>query len=730
MADCSGGRAPFVTECLRVPVLFMIAIFLAAALLFAVQPMVGRFVLPSMGGSPAVWNSVMLFFQAALLAGYAAAHLIARLPWRPVQAILHAGIAVGALFALPIGYESLAHTEAHPLAPSPVPMLLKHLAIGVGLPAFALATMSPILQRWYATLGLRRAHDPYFLYAASNAGSLVGLLGYPLLVEPTLGLTRQTEWWSIGFVAQAIILAPLWLGVLVKRRVPAAETTTEDRPERTPGSPLRWVILALVPSSLLLGVTQHITTDIAAAPLFWAVPLALYLITFIVAFGARAERVLAVSTRLAPILAVAVAVAYMIDAKHPLFVVLILHLAAFFVVALACHARLADSRPHPEHLTRFYLYVSIGGVLGGLVNALLAPQIFSWIAEYPIMIALGAGLAVGWPVIEKSALKDVAIGAVFAAAFVLMLFLFDGEGYTGAMFLVGLPALGAFILSARPLTFTLAIVSAMLLPMVVHPDRSLIHRERTFFGVHSVYVEPTENGVRHVLRHGSTIHGLQNVGSTTPQTYYHPTSPIGEVFRTLPPEARIGAIGLGVGSVASLAWPGDSITFFEIDPAVVRIAKDPALFTYLAESSADVKTVVGDGRLTIQAAQPMDLIILDAFTSDAIPTHLLTAEALALYESKLAPGGLIAIHLSNRYLELGPIVKATADEAGLAMKIHDDIPNSSELSAGKLPSVWAVLARDASHLAEFRRWATPKTDASVRPWTDDYASVLDAMRFD
>ncbi len=687
--------------------------------------MIGRLVLPSLGGSPAVWNTVMVFFQASLLAGYALAHVLARLKSQRIQVTLHALLALAALLTLPIGYAA-SHIDP---AQSPILSLLLGLVIGVGLPALTLATMSPLLQRWYASLGLKRSADPYFLYAASNAGSLIGLLGYPLVIEPFFGLEQQRAGWTLGFVLLAMFVGAIWLELIRKNQHGSAQSESTER-DGAESSPLKWIVLALVPSSLLLGVTQHITTDIAAMPLFWAIPLALYLVTFIIAFSGRTEGLLKITSRAVPILAVAVTVAILVGAKHPLFAVLLLHLAAFFAIALGCHARLYQSRPRAEDLTRFYLFISIGGVLGGSINALVAPNVLSWVAEYPIMIALGAGLAVGWPQVSKKLIIETAPSIVFAAVFAIGLFLLDHQGQLGSVLLVGAPALVCFLLSTKPARFALALLAAMILPELIRPDANLIHRERTFFGVHAVYREPARDGERHVLRHGGTIHGLQNLGSATPQTYYHPTGPIGVVFDRLAPNADIGAIGLGVGSVASLARPGDALTFYEIDSEVHRIASDPALFTFLADSPAKIETVIGDGRLIIQAADPADLVIIDAFTSDAIPAHLMTAEALGLYADKLRPGGFIAMHLSNRYLQLEPVVASTAREAGLVCRIWAEVPNSSQLIDGKQPSVWALLAKSDADLASFTEFEPIEPDSSVRPWTDDYANVLGVMRFD
>lgn len=704
---------------------FVISIFLAAALMFAVEPMVGRLVLPSMGGSPSVWNTVVVCFQLALLAGYALAHLIAKARSLRVQALLHAMVLVPALLALPVG------VEAEPLAGQRFPALalLGRIALDIGPLALALSTVSPLLQRWYASLDLRRSDDPYFLYAASNAGSLVGLLGYPLLVEPAMGLSAQRSAWSIAFGVLVLALVTAWVTISRRTQTPPL-SDEESGPERAAGGPMRWVVLALVPSSLLLGVTQHITTDIAAVPLLWAIPLALYLVTFIIAFGTPTERLLRALTRAVPVLVVALAVAVMVDARHPLVVVVALHLAAFFAVALACHARLAEARPPAQDLTRYYLFLSIGGVLGGVVNALLAPLVLSWVAEYPIMIALGAGLAVGWPRLSARTLVDALPALALVVVLIGAMLTAPADSPWSSPALIGVPAVVCFLCSSRPVRFALTLLVAMLVPGLIRPGEHIVQRERTFFGVHTVLHEDGPRGPRHALRHGGTLHGLQNLGSNESQTYYHTTGPMGEVFGALPAGADIAAIGLGVGSVAALARPGDTLAFHEIDPEVVRIASDPELFTYVRDSNAEIGFILGDGRLTIAGAEPMDLIIVDAFTSDAIPVHLLTAEALRLYAGRLKPGGLVALHLSNRYLDLAPVVAATAHEAGLIGRIRTDVPSATQINDGKEMSTWAVLAVDPEALAPCMHWDPLEAWANVRPWTDDFANILGVLRLD
>ncbi len=710
-------------------VVFVIAIFLSAALLFAVQPMVGRMVLPALGGSPSVWNAVMVFFQVSLLAGYALAHALERFAPTRVRVAVHAAIVLGSLALLPIAVP----TGRVDPAGLPVVGLLAALCLGVGLPAVALATMSPLLQAWYASLDLPRREDPYFLYAASNAGSLLGLLGYPLVAEPLWGLSAQRSAWGVGFAALAAVLLLIWVRIARSgaHADPASARGVGATPWRTR---LLWLALAAAPSSLLLGVTQHITTDVAAAPLLWAIPLALYLVTFIVAFGVKTGRLLVVLRRVLPVLLVALVVALLIGASHPLLVVIGLHLCAFTAVALACHARLASLRPHVGDLTRFYLFVSLGGVLGGSFNALLAPLLFDWVAEYPLVLAAGGALALGagreriasgwrvWPGI---------VVAVLAVGVLLLPITWDDTLWLA---LVGVFAFAVYALSRRPLAFGIATAAVLLAPGWLRPSDEIIARERTFFGVHTVLIEREGDTVRHALRHGGTVHGLQTPGDQTPLTYYHPTGPLGETFHALHNRSdlpRVGAIGLGVGSLAGLARPGDRVTFFEIDPEVARLARDPDLFSYLNASPADIDVDIGDGRLRIIGTGPFELIVLDAFTSDAIPVHLLTAEAFDTYRAELAPGGWIAVHISNRHLDLVPVVAATAAKAGLAGRWRHDQPTPIEEAAGKAESTWCVLAESEKDLAPFARgWDPLEPDGRTRAWTDDYSNILATIRLD
>lgn len=742
---------------------YTIAIFLAAALLFCVQPMLARMLLPRLGGSPAVWTAAMLFFQGGLLLGYLGAHVLGVLARRAprVAIAVHVLAAAAAVLALPLVLPRGA-AEGPPAL-----WVMMALAMAVGAPYLVLSSVSPILQRWISTTDHKLAADPYPLYAASNAGSLLGLLAYPFIAEPLLSLDQQRSWWSIGYVALVALLGIG--GALVARRVRAAPTQAVEAPAAPVTWPRRlaWVGLAMVPSSLLLGVTQHLTTDVAAAPLLWVVPLSLYLLTFIIAFGVTKPGVDRWITRLAPIAVVGVVVAMLLNARQPLIAVAGAHVAAFTLAALLCHQRLASLRPDAGRLTEFYLLVALGGVLGGAFNALLAPVIFDRVLEYPIAIAL-AMLAL--PGLPKRKGKDVqsldtlagqlVLGGTVVAVFVATLVLLGALGRqplaSSASMLdralaVGLPAVALYVVCSRPVSFSMAVGGVLLVATFWKGSAEVIHIERTFFGVHTVEEVRTaqpEGGVAtfHQLRHGSTAHGIQRLGpgfEQEPLAYYHRHSPIAAIFALIDGQAapaphnpldRVALVGLGTGALASYGRDGMTIHAYEIDPAVVDIARNPRFFTFLSQSRADeIEYFVGDGRLLLEAYQgePYDLIVLDAFSSDAIPVHLLTLEAFEVYLDKLAEGGVLAVHISNVYLNLEPVLARAAEHHGLhATMLVDQRSNEDSTETGRYTSTWVMLARSADDLAPLRQrplWRPPVAREGFRAWTDDRSNILSVL---
>lgn len=707
--------------------LYTLTIFVGAALLFLLQLVFARLALPLLGGAPAVWNTAMVFYQGLLLAGYGYAHLLSsRFPLK-IQVAVHAGLLVatiGALpFAIPAGWEP-------PGGGSPVPWLLGLLAVAVGLPFFAVSATSPLLQKWFAASAHPAAGDPYFLYAASNAGSLLGLLAYPLWIEPNSTLGWQCLAWAAGFGGLALL--SIACGATVWRRA-AVRSTAASGGVPDPRRRLRWVLLSAVPSSLMLSVTTYVSSDIAAVPLLWALPLALYLLTFILVFARRPLLPHATVKRALPLLLVPVAMLLATGATTPVALLAGLHLAGFFVAALVCHGELARDRPGAEHLTGFYLWMSLGGVLGGAFNALLAPVVFNTVAEYPLMLVAAGWL--GLPRDRGFRRSDLALPAALALLAAGLLALVPGAGPARTFAVIGLPVLGCFLMSGCGPRFALAL-GAVLLVSRLAPEQGqrTLARERSFFGIHRVAAD--ESGKFHLLFHGRTVHGMQAldpVARRVPLGYYHPTGPLGDVFATA--LGPVAAVGLGTGAVASYGKPGQRFTFYEIDPVVHRLAADPRHFRYLADSPATIAVVPGDARLTLGRAPDAryQLILLDAYSSDSIPVHLLTREALRVYLSKLAPGGRLAFHISNLHLDLRPVVGNLARDAGLVCYYREDDASESQAAEGKASSRWVVMARraeDLGPLARSRHWQPLAGDPARKVWTDDHSSLWEILEFD
>jgi hypothetical protein len=707
--------------------------FLSAYLLFSVQPMVARMVLPRLGGSAAVWTTCILFFQGALLAGYAYAHLATRRLGTRRQAWLHAGLIAIPLAFLPFGIGGNAATATSSVG-DPTWGLLGLLLASVGLPFFAVATSAPLLQRWLAATSEDDARDPYFLYAASNLGSMIALLAYPLLIEPNLGLKTQDRAWAALY---AVWMVLTWAFAWRVGRTPDATRVEAPAAPVSPRQWASWVGLAFVPSSLLLGVTTYLSTDIATVPLLWVVPLALYLLTFIIAFARRPFPPHRWVVRATPVaLVLLVLVLNIGPILRPELVPV--HLMAFFLIALACHGELVRRRPEPGRLTSFYLALSLVGVLGGLFNAIVAPAIFKGTTEYPLMIAMAALAVPATAPRDRRWWVEYLVPWICGLAVIGLVAALPasckGEaGSTPLRIVLGLGALLMFAQKDRPLR--LAIVTGLVLAAggLAHQDGLVIDRARSFFGASKVVLDT--DGRFYRLRHGSTLHGIQATDprlAREPLSYYHREGPTGQIFAMLDAEGRtprrIALVGLGAGAITVHARPGQSWSIFEIDPEVVRIANDPRDFTYLRDCPArSVSIQLGDGRIGLADARDgsFDLVLLDAFSSDSVPVHLLTREALAVYRRKLAPGGLILVHISNRYFELAPVVGTLARDAGMACRYQKDVVRTPEQAReGKSGSAYAVLAgRDADlgGIVEDHRWKAPG-DGPL--WTDDHADVL------
>jgi hypothetical protein len=735
--------------------LFGFTMLAAAFLLFSVQPMIAKMVLPTLGGTPGVWNTSMVFYQAALLAGYAYAHWGSRRLTATRQLAIH-GLLLGlAVLFLPIVLPS----ELHPPSAggvAPALWLFGLLIATAGLPMLAVAATAPLLQHWFSLSGHRDAHDPYFLYAASNAGSLAGLLCYPLVIEPGISLALQTRLWSLGFLAMVGLIAgcsvlAVWRGS--HRQACSAPDQTE-RHGPNPGWRDRawWAVLAFVPSSWVLGVTTYVTTDLAAIPLLWTIPLALYLLTYILAFSRRFGE----WTRFASagLFLLSMPLVLVLSAGFVHLFWMPLHLVVFFLGALACHGRLAAARPATHHLTDFYLAIAVGGVLGGAFNALLAPLIFDRLAEYPLAVVLGCLLAPAVAPYRRARSARLQWLDVILPAIVLgltsMLVIRPHEAMNTTVGMAGITAASGVGLYAcvtglrRPVRFALSAAAVLLASgLAPSPGGMLIHQERDFFGVLRVLYDPRANV--HRFMHGSTLHGQQSLDPARrgqPSTYFTRSGPIGDVFGALTSRSRsqtgsrIAIVGLGAGTLACYAQPGQSWTFFEIDPAVARIAEDSRYFSYLSDAQArgvpiDVK--LGDARLKLRETQGdrYTLIVLDAFSSDAVPVHLLTREAIRLYRDRLDEGGLLAFNLTNRYLDLDPLIGEQARGAGLVCRIRYDVNISAEeKEAGKQGAIWAVMgAREADlgTMVSDPRWQLPQARRGTRTWTDDDSNLLSYM---
>lgn len=729
--------------------LFAITIFLGAALLFLVQPMGAKQVLPLLGGSPAVWNGCMLFFQAALLGGYCLAHGLGKLAPRLQGAIYAALLAIPIVGSIALGRLVIGAPPADPSAAGgpPVFWLLMALGLMAGTPFVIVAAAGPLLQRWFSGTRHSAAKDPYFLYAASNAGSMVGLLGYPFLVEPWLTLTEQRRLWSVAFLVFAVLVTGCAVALRLRAGSVGPEHTVPAGPPIARRQRALWLALALIPSSLTLGVTQHISTDIAAVPLLWVLPLAVYLATFIIAFSRRRMPVVFIS-RMLPLVVAGVAIVMLLGIRTPVGVITTLHLLGLFFCALLCHTRLALARPGPAHLTEFYLLIAAGGVLGGIFNAIVAPQVFNSLVEYPLAIVLALLFRIRAAAPEsRGTTLALSIAAPSAVALFLVAFAWIGpaiglnDPVLSQAVWIGVPVVVCLAVSRAPAPFALATGAMLAVALHLGNARTAnLELTRTFFGI----LRLSREGDMVTLIHNTTTHGLQDRSEAkrrTPIGYYHPSSPIGQVFQTFnasPLFDRIGVLGLGTGALAAYGRPRQELTFHEIDPAVARIAQNPGYFTYLTDSAAKYQIIIGDGRLTMSRApdESYGLIVLDAFSSDSIPIHLLTREATAVYFSKLAPHGIIAFHISNHFLDLAPVLHRIAGSLGVSMLYRKDDFTPEEEAAraeeGIFSSSWVLLARDASDfgpLAADPRWHS-KTRTNGPLWTDDYSNILSVFQWD
>ncbi len=738
---------------------YTVAVFLSALLLFGVQPMYTRMVLPRLGGSPSVWSVAMVFFQSMLLAGYAYAHILMSSRNRYVPVAVHLALLIVAAFTLPLSIRDL---WGEPPTGAAAPFwLLGLFAVSIGLPFFALAANNPLMQAWFARTRHRDAQDPYFLYAASNIGSFLALLSYPVLFEPVFTLQAQSQLWTFGFLILIALIACCGVLMLRNQRRTSArtETVAGDKPSWLAIG--RWVFISAVPSGLLIAVTAYISTDIAAAPLLWVIPLSLYLLTWILVFQRRALIPHKTMLFLQPFAIAGIVVLLYYAGWIPLLDSLTGHLVAFFIITMACHGELARTRPAPQFLTTFYVSLSLGGMIGGLFSGLVAPYAFSWVAEYPILAVMAVlcrpfGQEIWkpferllWPLAPSywpqlsARFWPVAIVIGLALLFSRSIgFDFDEDPELLKIVILALVAI-SLVLLRDPSKSAFAVAMALAMIWLYPTSETRPETMRSFFGVHKIY--ESEDGRFRILKHGSTIHGAQQIeddegqpvnGRPKPITYYHDKSAMSRAIEAV--RARKGGplhvavIGLGTGTLACLSAPDETWRFYEIDPTVVEIARDPNRFTFLSSCAPQVPIVIGDARLTL-AKEPdhqFDLVIVDAYSSDAIPVHLATTEAMALYKSKLAPHGVVVMHISNRHLELHSVVEGIAAANGLKTWVwrrdKDDSDDINYVFSSDVV-ISAQNAEDIGALARDSSWVLNTPNPSVRTWTDDYSNVAGAL---
>ena len=729
-------------------IVYTAAIFTSALLLFSVQPLFTKMVLPRLGGSPAVWSVAMVFFQSLLLGGYAYAHYLMQLQNRMIPVVVHLVLLAVAMLTLPL---SIASGWGEPPTSGYAFWLLGLFAVSIGLPFFALAANNPLLQAWFVRTGHPNGPDPYFLYASSNIGSFLALLSYPVLLEPMFTLRTQNLIWTGGYGLLIVLIASCGVLLLRSPMTAAVDTLAEDSDAPAPAWILRarWIFLAAVPSGLLIAVTAHISTDVAAAPLLWVLPLSLYLLTWVLVFQSRPLLPHKWVLLLQPLAITGVVLLLAVGGEQNLLMTLGGHLLCFFIIAMACHGELARTRPAAKYLTGFYVALSFGGMVGGLFAGLIAPFTFSWIAEYPILTALAVLCRPPaderwprwsrwyWPLLAIAALALIVpsygSGKLFGWLDMNRVYVVSAVAVV-AMIL-------AILLNANRWKIFATVVLALVLIRAYPSDDGRVETVRSFFGVHKIVVTP--HGQYHVLMHGTTIHGAQKfqnddgtpvTGRPEPITYYHKDGGIGQAITAIRERKgaplRVAVIGLGSGTLTCASEPGETWKFFEIDQSMVDTARDPKYFTYIQQCEPDLKPVIGDARLTF-AREPdgiYDLIIVDAYSSDAIPIHLATEEAMEIYKNKLAPQGAVLMHVSNRHLELASVVVGIAEENDLKSWVYsEDSGRDSEYIFSTSVVVSAREEADVGKLASSQQWELTEANENQRVWTDDYSNVLGAV---
>ncbi len=726
--------------------LFATTLFASAALMFVLQPMFGKILLPLLGGSPAVWNTCMVFYQSILFFGYLYAHYLSTRLTHHKQIMIHLAIIAVSFLALPVG---LSDNVAPPTESNPTFWLLGTLLAAIGLPFFVVSTTAPLMQKWFADVGHHTSNDPYFLYAASNSGSLLALLSYPFLLEPNIGLANQKSFWSIGFALLCLLISgcafALWK---VKQSGVTDEADDTQHEELSLQTKLHWLALAFVPSSLLLGLTTFISTDIASVPLLWVVPLTLYLLSFVIVFSKWHGQIHPLVIKLQPIVLLPfLAYSFINPAVLPYWLDLCLHLTAFFLAVMVCHGELARLRPSTKHLTTYYLIMSFAGMLGGMFNTFVAPFIFNAVYEYPLMIIaallLRPGLKLSLGQSNKNWWRQIILPVVLLIIGLAIFFAVDNLPEYLDSIGVGLILVAGLTYAFRNRPLTLALLTGLLILFTFGLHGLLtntLYQERTFFGVLSVRESVLTNEQNQPEKyreffHGTTKHGAQRLSandSRTPLTYFSRPGPIGQFFTEfdkINDNWEIGIVGLGAGTLSCYTKAQQTWTFYELDPLVVDIASNPKYFTYISQCNPKMTMKVGDARLSLEKEpdHKFDLFIIDAFSSDSIPTHLLTQEAIKLYFKKIKPGGILALHITNRHLALKKVLSDHAKQLQLEALIQEFKPQQD------IPLVvatdWVVMAQkpetlEALKQSQLGNWQKLPLSFDIKPWTDDFTNIV------
>ncbi len=735
-------------------VLFAGTLFASALLMFVLQPLFGKLLLPLLGGSPAVWNTCMVFYQMLLFVGYLYAHFLSTrfIAIRQIQ--VHGLLVLISLISLPI---ALPEVMNPPTDSNPTLWLVGVLFVSIGLPFFLISTTSPLIQKWFSQVGHHTSSDPYYLYAASNTGSLLSLLSYPFLIEPNMGLAMQQSVWSVAYVGLLLLIggcAWFFLRYYQADEISVNETIPDSETEGQVLAPslitkAHWMALAFVPSSLLLGLTNFVSTDIAAVPLLWIIPLALYLLSFVLVFSRWSTVIHRWSLKLqAIVLLPFIAYSFINPAILPYWLDLALHLSAFFFAVMVCHGELAKNRPHTAYLTLFYLIMSFAGMLGGMFNSFVAPFIFEGIYEYPLMIVAALLLR---PAVKNIKFNQQWQAWAMQAIFPLSIFIVGWVIYASVESLGPyMDNIGTALILFSGLTYafrkqavSLALLTGTIIFFIVGLRTTMsntIFQERTFFGVLSVResILMDEKGRPEKYKeifHGNTKHGAQRLSAGNekePLTYYSRPAPMGQLFNAydnVNKSWHVGVVGLGAGALACYAKPQQAWTFYEIDPLIVEVAKNTQYFSYLSRCTPKAKMTVGDARLSLIAEQDneFDLLVIDAFSSDAVPTHLLTQEAIQLYMQKLSPKGLLIFHITNRHLALKKVLSDHAKQLGYAALIQEFKPKQD------LPLVvatdWFVFAHNEKNLEPLYQkglgqWQKPALYFNMKSWTDDFTNIV------